>query len=114
MYINLQIKKLHFKIYKLHRPICQGFLNELSGLDSMYLVIILKTANQYKQKKNKKLNSYFKLYYRKFTYKSLKKIGPANTFTASLCYCTYLISLVLLINIYFLPILNKFKKTIEI
>lgn len=34
---------------------------------------MLKTANQYKQKKNKKLNSNFKLYYRKFTYKSLKK-----------------------------------------
>lgn len=110
MYINLQIKKLNFKVNQLNRPICQRFLNELSGLDSMYLVIMLKTANQYKQKKNKKLNTYFKLYYRKFTYKSLKKIGPANTFTASLCYFIYLISLVLLINIYFLPILNKFKE----
>lgn len=71
---------------------------------------MLKTANQYKQKKNNKLNSYFKLYYRKFTYKYLINIGPANTLTASLCNCIYLISLILLINIYFLPILNKFKE----
>lgn len=89
MYINLQIKKLNFKVNKLHRPICQQFLNELSGLDSIYLVIMLETANQYKQNKNRKLNSYLKLYHRKFTYKSLKNIGPANTFTASLYYCIY-------------------------
>lgn len=31
MYINVQIKKYNFRANKLHRPICQRFLNEFDS-----------------------------------------------------------------------------------